>query len=101
MSKEVTRMVEQPYGVQTPVAAQSYSFEQIQRMAVAFAKSGLFGVKDPESALSLMLLAQAEGRHPALIMRDYDVIEGRLAKKSEAMLRDFQASGGRVEWIEL
>lgn len=79
-------------------SAVSYSFEQIQRMAVAFAKSGLFGVKDPDQAFALMLYAQATGRHPALIMRDYDVIQNRLAKKAETMLRDFQASGGRVEW---
>jgi hypothetical protein len=78
----------------------SYTFDQIGRMASAFAKGGLFGVKDPDQALSLMLYAQATGRHPALIMRDYDVIQGRLAKKSETMLRDFQASGGRVEWIK-
>ena len=70
-------------------------------MATAFAKSGLFGIKDPDSALSLMLIAQAENKHPALIMKDFDLIQGRLAKKSEAMLRDFQNSGGRVEWIEL
>lgn len=79
---------------------QSYGFEQIHRMATAFAKSGLFGVKDPDQALALMLYAQASGRHPALIMRDYDVIQGRLAKKSETMLRDFQASGGRVQWTK-
>jgi hypothetical protein len=78
----------------------SYSFDQIGRMATAFAKSQLFGVKDPDQALALMLYAQATGRHPALIMRDYDIIQGRLAKKSETMLRDFQASGGRVEWTQ-
>jgi hypothetical protein len=95
MSKElVTRM---PIAEQPPVA---YSFEQIQRMAVAFAKSQLFGVKDSDQALALMLYAQASGRHPALVMRDYDIIQNRLAKKSEAMLRDFQASGGRVEWTK-
>lgn len=81
-------------------SAASYSFEQIQRMAAAFAKSRLFGVQDENQALSLMLYAQATGKHPALIMRDYDVIQGRLAKKSEVMLRDFQASGGRVEWAK-
>lgn len=80
--------------------ADSYSFEQIQRMASSFAKSGLFGVKDTDQALSLMLYAQATGRHPALIMRDYDVIQGRLAKKAEVMLRDFQSTGGRVEWTK-
>jgi hypothetical protein len=78
--------------------APAFSFADMQRMAVAIAKSGLFGVKDADQALSLMMIAQAEGKHPALIARDYDVIQGRPAKKSEAILRDFQASGGRVEW---
>lgn len=78
-----------------------HSFDQLVRMSQSFAKSGLFGVKDADSALSLLLIAQSEGVHPAKIMRDFDVIQGRLAKKSEAMLRDFQASGGTVEWQEL
>ncbi len=78
----------------------SYTFEQIAKMATAFAKSGVFGVKDQDQALALMLYAQASGKHPALIMRDYDIIQNRLAKKAEAMLRDFQASGGKVEWKE-
>lgn len=81
-------------------AAASFGFDQLERMATAFAKSGLFGVKEQSQALSLMLYAQAMGKHPALIMRDYDVIQGRLAKKSEVMLRDYQASGGSVEWTK-
>jgi len=51
--------------------------------------------------MSLMLISIAEGRHPALAARDYDIIQGRPAKKSEAMLRDFLQSGGSVEWHEL
>lgn len=70
-------------------------------MAIAVAKSGLFGVKTPDQALALMLVAQAEGRHPALAARDYDIIQGRPAKKAEAMLRDFLQSGGSVEWHDL
>ncbi len=62
---------------------------EIERMAQAVAKSGLFGVKTPDQALALMLVAQAEGRHPALAARDYDIIQGRPAKKAEAMMRDF------------
>jgi hypothetical protein len=73
----------------------------IERMAIAVAKSGLFGIKTPEAAMSLMLISIAEGRHPALAARDYDIIQGRPAKKSEAMLRDFLQSGGSVEWHEL
>lgn len=74
---------------------------EIQVMAAAVAKSGLFGVKSHEQALALMLVSQAEGRHPALAARDYDVIQGRPAKKAEAMLRDFFAGGGKVEWHQL
>jgi hypothetical protein len=48
-----------------------------------------------------MAISQAEGRHPALAARDYDIIQGRAAKKSEAMHRDFLLSGGKVEWVTL
>lgn len=81
--------------------APAFSFEAMQRMSVAIAKSGLFGVKEADQALSLMMIAQAEGKHPALIARDFDIIKGRPAKKAEAILRDFQASGGKVEWHQL
>jgi hypothetical protein len=73
----------------------------MQHMAIAVARSGLFGVRTPDQALALMLVSQAEGRHPALAARDYDIIQGRPAKKAEAMLRDFLSSGGKVRWHEL
>lgn len=73
----------------------------MERLAEAVAKSNLFGLKTKEQALVLMAIAQAEGRHPALAARDYDVIQGRPSKKAEAMLRDFLGAGGHVEWHEL
>jgi hypothetical protein len=97
MPNELTRIHDVPASYNVP----QHSFDQLVRMAASFAKSGLFGVKDADSALSLLLIAQSEGVHPAKIMRDFDVIQGRLAKKSEAMLRDYQTSGGTVEWLEL
>ena len=42
-----------------------HSIPDVERMAIAIAKSGLFGAKSPEQAFALMLIAQAEGRHPA------------------------------------
>lgn len=72
----------------------------IERMALAVAKSGLFGVKTADEAMALMLIAQAEGQHPAIAARDYHVIQGRPALKADAMLARFQAAGGRVEWKE-
>lgn len=72
--------------------------DQIQTMAISIAKSNLFGVKTPDQALALMLIAQAEGMHPAIAARDFHIINGRPALKADAMLARFQTAGGRVEW---
>ena len=69
-------------------------------MALAVAKSGLFGVKTADEAMALMLIAQAEGQHPAIAARDYHIIQGRPALKADAMLARFQNSGGKVQWEE-
>lgn len=78
-----------------------FSFAEMERMAESIARSRLFGVQNADQALSLMLISQAEGRHPALASRDYDIIQGRPAKKAEAMQRDFMAAGGKIEWHKL
>lgn len=70
----------------------------IERMAQAVAASKLFGIQNMEQAMSLMLIAQAEGMHPAIAARDYHVIQGRPALKADAMLARFQAAGGKVKW---
>ena len=46
-----------------------------ERMTNAIAKSGLFGMKDPTTVLALMAVAQAEGRHPASVAKDYHIIQ--------------------------
>lgn len=72
--------------------------DQIQTMAMSIAKSGLFGVKTPDQAMALMLIAQAEGMHPAIAARDFHIINGRPALKADAMLARFQTAGGKVKW---
>ena len=72
--------------------------DSVWKMAQSVAASGLFGMKDPNQAMALMLIAQAEGMHPALAARDYHVIQGRPALKADAMMARFQAAGGKVEW---
>ena len=74
--------------------------DQVERMAVAVAKSGLFGVRTPDQAMALMLIAQAEGLHPAIAARDYHVINNRPTLRADAMLARFQAAGGKVDWGE-
>lgn len=73
-------------------------YQDMRQMAESMAKSKLFGMKTPDEVLALMLVAQANGQHPAAAARDYDIIQGRPSKKAEAMLRDFLLAGGKVEW---
>jgi hypothetical protein len=82
-------------------AAPAFTVSDVERVANAIAKGGLFGSKDPNAVLTLCLLAQAEGQHPAVVFRDYHIISGKPAKKAEAMLRDFINSGGKVKWHTL
>ena len=75
-------------------------YNDIEKMANAVAASKLFGVKNANEAIALMLVAQAEGMHPATAARDYHVIQGRPALKADAMLARFQQAGGSVQWKE-
>jgi hypothetical protein len=77
-----------------------YSMPDIEKAGAYIAKSGLFGVKSPEQAVALMLVAQAEGRNPFEAARDYHIIQNRPALKADAVLTRFQQAGGSVEWQE-
>ena len=74
--------------------------QDIQAMAEVAATSKMFGFKNPQEAMAIMLLCQAEGLHPAIAMRDFHVIQGRPALKADAMLARFQQAGGSVTWKE-
>jgi len=71
-----------------------------ERMANAIAKSNLFGLKSADQVLALMAVAQAEGRHPGSVARDYHIIQGRPALRADAMLARFQQAGGTVHWLK-
>ena len=75
-------------------------FNDMQQMAEVAAGSRMFGFKNPQEALAIMLLCQGENMHPAVAMRDYHVIQGRPALKADAMLARFQQAGGTVQWKE-
>jgi hypothetical protein len=75
------------------------AYDVQERMAHAIAKSGLFGIKTPDQALALMAVAQAEGRHPGSVARDYHIIQNRPALRADAMLARFQDAGGSVKWL--
>lgn len=75
-------------------------FNDMQQMAEVAAGSKMFGFKNSQEAMAIMLLCQAENLHPAVAMRDFHVIQGRPALKADAMLARFQQAGGRVDWKE-
>jgi hypothetical protein len=74
--------------------------QDLEKMAVAACKSGLFAMPSPEAALTLMLLCQAEGLHPIQALRQYHIIKGRPAMRADAMQAAFQNAGGKIQWHE-
>jgi hypothetical protein len=82
------------------VKRENHAISDIERMGQYMAQSGLFGIKNQAQAVALMLIAQAEGYHPAYAARDYDVIQNRPALKAKAKQARYQASGGKVQWKE-
>lgn len=78
-----------------------FKLPEMTQMAEAIAQSGLFGMKSWQQALALMLVAQSEGMHPATVTQDYDIIQGKAARKTHSVLARFQQMGGSVEWHEL
>ena len=70
-------------------------------MAEAIVKSNFYGFKSKEQVMAVMLVAQAENKHPASVVQEYDIIQGRPALKSQAILARFQLSGGSVQWDEV
>jgi hypothetical protein len=74
---------------------------EIKELASSVAASGFFpAFKNPQQALVLMMMAQVEGCHPMQAVQRYDVIQGKPAKKADAMLADFQQRGGTIAWTE-
>jgi hypothetical protein len=74
------------------------TFDDIARMAEVMARASLFGIKTTEQYMTLMFIAQAEGQHPATVAQDYDIIQGRPARKTHSVLARFQSAGGSVQW---
>ena len=69
-------------------------------MADSIVKSNFYGFKTKEQVMAVMLVAQAENKHPATVVQEYDIIQGRPALKTQAILARFQLAGGKVQWNE-
>jgi len=74
--------------------------DQLTAIAQTMVKGNLLGCKSVEQAIGLMLIAQAEGKHPATVSKEYHIINGKPALSAEAMLARFQAAGGSINWTK-
>jgi len=68
-------------------------------MAESIVKSKFYGFTDINQVMAVMIVAQAENKHPGTVVQEYDIIQGRPALKSQAILARFQQAGGKVEYI--
>jgi len=83
----------------TALAPTKFTFDELERIAEAAAKSGLFpGIANKQAALALMLLCDADGLHPMDAVRRYHIIEGRPSMRADTMQAEFQRRGGYIEW---
>lgn len=78
--------------------AVNHSVSELERMADAIVQSKLFGISTKPQAVALMVVAQAEGKHPGSVASEYHIIQGRASLKADSMLARFQQAGGKVEW---
>lgn len=73
--------------------------DAIQQMGKFFAKSGMFGCDREEQGQVLAMICITEQMTPVALMRSYDIIDGKLHKKSMACLADFRRAGGKYKWL--
>ena len=67
--------------VPKPPERMPLAYAEIERLAVSIAKSGLFGMKTPDQAMALMMIATRRRAPPSVAARDYDVIQARPPRK--------------------
>jgi hypothetical protein len=77
---------------------QIQTYDQMRAIAQTMVKGNLLGCKNIDQALGLMLIAQAEGKHPATVSKEYHIINGKPTLTAEACLARFQAAGGSIQW---
>ena len=73
----------------------------VQALGKVINESGMFGCKKPEQGIIIALQCIAENKPPLEIAKTYHLVQGKLTKRADAMLADFQRSGGKFKWNDL
>lgn len=76
-------------------------FADLHSMAKAVQSGGCFPtLRNVDQAVSLLLLAQAEGIHPIMALRRFHIMsDGKPSMRADAMAAGFRKIGGDIEWL--
>jgi len=73
------------------------SFEAVEKMATYIADAGMYGIKKPAQAITLMMLAHEEKQTLSQLLRRIHVFEdGKISQRADYTQGDFQASGNTI-----
>lgn len=73
----------------------------IEKIGGIFAKCGFVGADRLEQGEYLAIVCMAERKSPVEIIRNYDIVMGKLRKKAIAAFADFRGRGGKVKWLAM
>ena len=71
----------------------------ITQIGEAFAKSGMFGCTKVEQGIVLAMACVSERLNPIELKKKYHLIDGQLSMRTDAMLGEFRARGGKIKWL--
>jgi hypothetical protein len=74
-----------------------YTINEIKEMASILSKTKVLGTNNINEIASLMIIANESNSS----FTDYDIILGRVALKSQAVVKRFQNAGGKIKYIEM
>jgi|GEM_PF-1974453 len=76
------------------------SMADLEKMGEALAKSCMFGAETTQAGMIIVATCKQEGLSFLQFQRTYDIIQGKPAMKSGAMLGAFQAGGGEYQIVQ-
>jgi hypothetical protein len=71
----------------------------VERIGEVFAKSGMFGCTKTEQGMVLAMACMSERLNPIELKKKYHLIDGQLSMRTDSMLGEFKARGGKVKWL--
>lgn len=74
--------------------------DAISKLGEVFARSGMFGCEKIEQGQIMAMQCMSERISPLDLARKYHIINGKLSMRADAMLAEFRARGGKIQWVK-